>query len=74
MSLDRPPPERALTRERLELLRQLEDWLDTPMLLLAFAWLVLLVMKLVWGLTPLLETIARPSGPSSYWTSPYGSP
>jgi hypothetical protein len=27
------------------------------MLVLAFAWLALLVVELVWGLTPLLETI-----------------
>jgi hypothetical protein len=31
--------------------------LDTPMLVLAFAWQVLLVVERVWGLTPLLETI-----------------
>ena len=57
MRLHRPPSQCALTKERLELLRQLEPWLDAPMLVLAFAWLVLLVVELVWGLTPLLETI-----------------
>ncbi|MBL8443511.1 MAG: ion transporter [Zoogloeaceae bacterium] len=39
----------VLKRERYELLERLEDWLETPMLVLAFAWLVLLVMELVRG-------------------------
>lgn len=43
-------PDRAeLDRERYELLRRLENWLETPMLLLAFAWLALLVGELIWG-------------------------
>jgi voltage-gated potassium channel len=57
MGFDRPPLQCALTKERLELLRQLEDWLDTPLLVLAFARLALLAVELVWGLAPLLETI-----------------
>jgi voltage-gated potassium channel len=47
----------ALDRERYELLRRLEDWLETPMLILAFVWLVLLVRELVWGESPLFETL-----------------
>jgi len=39
----------ALERERYELLRRLEDWLETPMLVLAFVWLALLIVELVWG-------------------------
>ena len=39
----------ALERERTELLARLEDWLETPMLVLAFVWLVLLVLELVKG-------------------------
>jgi voltage-gated potassium channel len=38
-----------LNRERYELLHRLEDWLETPMLVLAFVWLVLLVMELIQG-------------------------
>jgi voltage-gated potassium channel len=38
-----------LNRERYELLRRLEDWLETPMLILAFAWLALLIGELIWG-------------------------
>lgn len=46
-----------LNRERQEILQQLEDWLETPMLVLGFAWLVLFVVELIWGLTPLLQAI-----------------
>ena len=49
--------EQALETERYELLQQLEDWLETPMLVLGFAWLVLLLIELIWGLSPLSETI-----------------
>jgi len=38
-----------LERERYELLQRLEAWLETPMLVLAFVWLVLLVVELVRG-------------------------
>lgn len=47
----------ALTQERLRLLQQLEDWLETPMLALAFAWLALLVLELVWGDSAHFETL-----------------
>jgi voltage-gated potassium channel len=46
------PDERS---ERLEALHRLEDWLETPMLLLSFVWLVLVVIELVWGTSRLLE-------------------
>lgn len=49
--------EQTLETERYELLQQLEDWLETPMLVLGFAWLVLLLIELIWGLSPLSETI-----------------
>ncbi|MDX1552003.1 MAG: ion transporter [Marinobacter sp.] len=38
-----------LKRERYELLQRLEGWLETPMLALAFVWLVLLIVELVRG-------------------------
>jgi len=47
----------ALTQERLQQLQQLEDWLETPMLALAFVWLALLVLELVWGGSALFETL-----------------
>ncbi|HEX6316926.1 MAG TPA: ion transporter, partial [Gemmatimonadaceae bacterium] len=39
----------ALERERYELLQRLEDWLETPMLVMAFVWLALLIVELTWG-------------------------
>ena len=45
----RPPDEETLERERTELLQLLADWLETPMLILAFVWLALLVAELTWG-------------------------
>lgn len=41
--------ERLLEQERYELLRRLEDWLETPMLVLGFVWLALLIAELTWG-------------------------
>ncbi len=49
--------EKALVSERRALVEQLEEWLETPMLVLGLLWLALLVVDLVWGLTPLLEGI-----------------
>jgi voltage-gated potassium channel len=39
----------ALDNERYELLHRLENWLETPMLILAFVWLALLMGELIWG-------------------------
>lgn len=50
-----PAPE-SIERERFEILRQLEDWMEVPLLLLGFVWLALLAVELTLGLTPLLET------------------
>jgi voltage-gated potassium channel len=46
---DIPVPAEALRKERYELLQRLEDWLETPMLVLAFVWLGLLIGELIWG-------------------------
>jgi voltage-gated potassium channel len=51
------PIEEALRDERYALLRRLEDSLETPMLALAFAWLALLVVELIWGESLLFETL-----------------
>jgi len=48
---------RALERERYELLQRLEDWFDTPMLVLAFVWLALLIVELIRGESRLFEII-----------------
>lgn len=53
---DRRTAEReALERERGEILAQLDEWLELPLLLLGLAWLALLVVDLVQGLTPALD-------------------
>lgn len=43
------PEEAALERERYQLLRRLENFMETPMLILAFVWLALLVGELILG-------------------------
>jgi voltage-gated potassium channel len=48
----------ALEQERTELLQQLEEWLEVPMLVSGFAWLALLVIEFAWGLSPFLETVS----------------
>jgi voltage-gated potassium channel len=44
-----------IARNRWELLEQIEDWIETPMMVLGFVWLVLLVIDLVSGLPLFLE-------------------
>ena len=51
------PSSDNITSERQTLLQQLQDWLEIPMLVLAFIWLGLLVVEVIWGLKPLLESI-----------------
>jgi len=51
------PEKQALEREKQESLRQLTEWLELPMVVLGFAWLVLLVIELIWGLGPVLQGI-----------------
>ncbi|HEX7181966.1 MAG TPA: potassium channel family protein [Thermoanaerobaculia bacterium] len=53
--LGSPAPE-TIERERFEVLRQLEDWMEVPLLFLGFVWLALLAIELTYGLTPPLET------------------
>ena len=43
--------------ERWRTLRQLDEWLRTPMLLLSLAWLIIVVIELTTGSTRLLETV-----------------
>jgi voltage-gated potassium channel len=47
--VEEDPEHAALTGERERLLHRLESWLEGPMTTLAFVWLALLVMELVWG-------------------------
>jgi voltage-gated potassium channel len=43
--------------ERLEVLEQLEAWLETPMRVLAFVWLTLVVVELVWTTSGAFELL-----------------
>jgi voltage-gated potassium channel len=54
---ERSRTRQAIDAERLELLEQLQDWLEWPMLVLAFLWLTLFVVETLWGLSPLLEVL-----------------
>lgn len=47
----------ALADERAQLLQRLEDWLEGPMVVLAFVWLALLVVELIQGTSPIFETV-----------------
>ncbi len=50
--------QQALNQERREILQQIEDWFDIPMLILSIVWLALFVIELTYGLTPLLEAVS----------------
>jgi voltage-gated potassium channel len=49
------PDTQRLDEQRLEILQQLEAWLELPMLVLSCMWLALLVIELLWGLSRQLE-------------------
>ena len=55
MQEQKPVTKQQLDQERRELLTQVEGWLETPMIMLGFIWLALLIIELRWGLSPLLE-------------------
>jgi voltage-gated potassium channel len=52
---DRPHATADELEERWSVLHGLEDWLRTPMMVLSFAWLLLVIVELVWGTTRMLE-------------------
>jgi len=45
----------AERNERWDALQQLDAWLQTPMIILSFVWLVLLIVEFVWGSIRLFE-------------------
>lgn len=53
----REPNETEAREERLELLAEVESWLERPMLVLALLWLLLLVAELTIGLSPFLNLV-----------------
>jgi voltage-gated potassium channel len=44
-----------IDNERWDVLHQLEDWLETPMVVLSFMWFVVVIVELVWGAARYLE-------------------
>jgi voltage-gated potassium channel len=48
---------RKLDHERYHLLRQLDAWLDRPMIVLAFVWLALLILEWTRGISPALTNL-----------------
>lgn len=55
MTDNEEPLQANLDHEREAILEQLQHWLEVPMLVLAFTWLALFVVEVIWGLNPLLE-------------------
>lgn len=55
-----PDPEAhaELEKERFVLVQQLQDWLEWPMMILGFVWLVLLVLEFVRGINPVLSMLS----------------
>lgn len=49
------PPGASEADERWSVLADLEEWLRTPMLVLSFVWLALVIVELVWGNSQLLD-------------------
>ncbi len=47
-----------LNKERKRLLKSIENLLEGPMIFLGFAWLALLVVELIWGLSKELEYVS----------------
>lgn len=47
-----------LIKQRNNLLHKIEQTLEGPMILLGFLWLALLIIELIWGLTPVLEMLS----------------
>ena len=57
MPADDQVQEKVVREERWRALRDLEDWLEAPMLLLGLAWLLLLILELVRGGSPLFDIL-----------------
>jgi len=50
-----PDPNLVIRRQRYRLLIRLHQWLERPMIALAFFWLMLFIWEIVWGLSPFIE-------------------
>ncbi len=52
------PEKQLLHDERRELLVRIEDWLETPMIVLGFVWLALFIVEEVWGATRIVNAVS----------------
>lgn len=59
MATEERPSAGDIRSERGEILRQLEDWLEMPMLILSIVWLVLFVVEAIRGTSPFLDTLSN---------------
>lgn len=57
MNAEKKILDRQLREERITLVEQLEDRLETPMMVLGFVWLALLIYEFIWNLSPALELL-----------------
>jgi voltage-gated potassium channel len=57
MDENKPPIDEVVEKERYEILQQVESWLEVPVIILGFFWLLLLFVELIWGLTPFLNAL-----------------
>jgi len=57
METEREVAQRQLNDERRSLVVRLEDWLETPLSILGFVWLALLIYEFIWNLSTALELL-----------------
>lgn len=57
MEVEKKLVSEKIEKERLEILEQLERWLEVPMLVLSFVWLALFIYEVIWNLSSLPETV-----------------
>ena len=55
-SVEKEEVKKEIISERTEIVSQLDDWLEVPMLVLSIVWLALFVVEMTYGLSPFLET------------------
>lgn len=48
-----------ILHERREILEQLENWLEMPMLVLSIIWLGLFIVEAIWGVSPFLDALSN---------------
>jgi voltage-gated potassium channel len=56
---ENPEPDRELHAARWELLEQISEVAERPMIVLSFVWLILLIIDFTAGLSPLLELVSN---------------